>query len=390
MTTSTAITIGLLFATRGVTADPLRLRADALASTASPAGLLVLETDTAIRAGLSAEAVVWMAGARTPGEDTTGDVLVIAVRARAFRDRANLRLGRFVSTLGALRPVHVDGAATRVVLPRRFEAEVVGGVPVMLGLGTGRGWDWMVGGRVARRIGDGGSVGIAYGHRRDAGVLASEELAADAGLAIGKRADAGARAAYDLVGSGLAEVALTTSYRRRDVRAELYASHRAASHLLPATSLFSVIGDVPSRRVGTVITWRAAPRLDVIGDAGARVVDDDVGAELTARARLRLDDRGTSTLTGELRRSGVADDAWSGVRGAGRIALPHSLAVSAELELVIPDVDRGAGAVWPWALGALIYDDGTWQAAAAVEASASPEYRHRVDVLGQLGRRWGK
>jgi hypothetical protein len=390
VTTRTALAIAMLLAARGAAADPLRLRADALATTASPAGLLVLETDAAIREGMSAEAVVWMAGARTPGEDTTGDVLVIAVRARALDDRAHLRLGRFVSTLGALRPVHVDGVSTRVVVLRRFEAELVGGVPVMLGLATGRGWDWMVGGRVARRIGDGGSVGIAYGHRRDAGALASEELAADAGLAITTRADAGARVAYDLANPGLAEVKLSTSYRRRAIRAELYGVQRSASHLLPATSLFSVIGDVPSRRIGTVVTWRAAPRLDVIGDAGARVIDDDVGAELTARARLRLNDRGTSMVSGELRRGGIADDAWSGIRGTGRLALPHSLAFNAELELVIPDVDRGGGAVWPWALGAVTYDDGAWLAAVAVEASASPEYRHRVDVLGQLGRRWGK
>jgi len=31
--------------------------------------------------------------------------------------------------------------------------------------------------------------------------------------------------------------------------------------------------------------------------------------------RLRLDDRGKSALTGEVRRSGVGDDAWTGVRG---------------------------------------------------------------------------
>ena len=48
-------------------ADPLRLRADALATTASPAGLLVLEADGTLRPGMSAEAVVWIAGARTPG-----------------------------------------------------------------------------------------------------------------------------------------------------------------------------------------------------------------------------------------------------------------------------------------------------------------------------------
>ncbi|MEJ7601815.1 MAG: hypothetical protein WKG01_28210 [Kofleriaceae bacterium] len=383
------VAIVILLATREAGADPLRLRADALASTASPAGVLVLESDSALRSDLSAEALVWMAHARTPGEDTTGDVLVIAIRARALEGRANLRLGRFVSTLGALRPAHVDGAATRFVLPRGFEAELVGGIPVMPGISTGRGWDWMVGARVARRLGDYGSLGVAYGQRRDRALLASEELGADAGIVITKRHDAGARVAYDVANPGLAEVALTTSYRRRDLRAELYGVHRAASHLLPATSLFSVIGDVPSRRGGAVVTWRAAPRLDLIGDAGARIIDDDVGPELTARALLRLDDRGKSALVGELRRSGVGDDGWTGIRGVARIALPRSLAASTELELVIPDHDRGTGAAWPWALAALTYDDGAWIAAVAVEASASPEYTSRLDVLGQLGRRWG-
>lgn len=371
-------------------ADPLRLRADALATTTSPAGLLVLEADGTQRAGVGAEAVVWIGGAPAPGQDVTGDVLVIAVRGQMRSGRVGARLGRFVSTLGALRPVHVDGIATRVRLPRRFDVELVGGIPVVPGLATSRSWDWVVGTRLARRIGDGGSVGVAYAQRRDEGRLSSEELGADAGFAIGKRLDAGARVAYDLANPGIAEIALTSSYRRRCVRAELYAIHREASHLLPATSLFSVIGDVPSQRVGSVVTWRAAPRLDLIGDVGARLVDTDVGAELVGRARLRLDDRGTSALTGELRRSGVGDDEWSGLRGAARIALPRSLSISTELELVIPDVDRGRGVVWPWALAAVGWDNGEWQAALAVEASASAEYRHRVDVLAQLGRRWGK
>jgi hypothetical protein len=221
-------------------------------------------------------------------------------------------------------------------------------------------------------------------------MLSSEELGLDAGAVIGKRTDAGVRIAYDLANPGLAEIALTSSYRRGALRGEVYAIHREASHLLPATSLFSVIGDVPSQRAGAVLTWRAAPRLDIIGDAGARLVDGMVGAELVGRARLRLDDRGKSSLSGELRRSGVGDDMWTGVRGAARIALPRSLALSSELELVVPDVDRGRGTVWPWALAALTWDNRTWQAALAVEASASAEYTSRVDILGQLGRRWGK
>ena len=34
-------------------------------------------------------------------------------------------------------------------------------VPVT-GLGNGRAWDWFVGGRISRRLGDYGSVGLAY------------------------------------------------------------------------------------------------------------------------------------------------------------------------------------------------------------------------------------
>jgi hypothetical protein len=250
-------------------------------------------------------------------------------------------------------------------------------------------WSWIVGARLSRRIGDGGSAGIAYAQRREDGELWSEELALDAGAALSRRSDVGARVNYDLAHTGLAEVAVTASHRRRSLRAEVYAIHRDAAHLLPATSLFSVIGDVPSQRAGAVATWRAAPRLDLIADAGARLVDGDVGLELVARARLRLDERGKSALTGELRRSGVGDDAWLGARGIARLSLPRSLTLSTELELVRPDVDRGRGTLWPWALAALGWDTGPWIAAVAIEASSSAEYRGRVDVLAQLGRRWG-
>lgn len=369
-------------------ADPLRLRADALTTTASPAGLLTLEADSEMGRGLSAEAVVWTGGS-TLSDDARADVLVIALRARTVDGKAGARVGRFVESLGALRPIHVDGAAGRLRLPQRMDVEAYAGIPVVPGLGTARTWDWIAGGRIARRIGDGGSIGVAYAQQRDDGRLASEELGFDAGAALGKHDDLGAKLAYDLANPGVAETSLTASHRYKSLRTELYVSYRASSHLLPATSLFSVLGDVPAERAGTVLTWRAAPRLDLIADLGLRRVDGDTAPELVARARLRLDDRGASALTGELRRDGVAGDKWTGARGAARIALPRSLALITELELVIPDRDRGRGAIWPWGLAAIGWDIGTWQAAVAIEASASPQDRHRVDLLAQLGRRWG-
>jgi hypothetical protein len=369
-------------------ADPIRLHADALSTTSSPAGLLTLEADGAAGPNYSAEAVVWTAG-NTVTDHVRGDVLVIALRARTSDGRVAARIGRFVESLGALRPIHVDGAAARARLPQRVDVEAYAGIPVVPGLVSARTWDWVAGGRIARKIGEGGSLGIAYAQQRDDGRLESEELGLDGGAELGKNDDLGAKLAYDLANPGIAEATITASHRRRSLRTELYASYRASSHLLPATSLFSVLGDVPAERVGTVVTWRAAPRLDVIGDIGLRRVDHDVAPELVARARLRLDERGASALTGELRRDGVGTYMWTGARGAARIALPHSLAFSSELELVSPDHDRGLGAVWPWGLAAVSWDTGSWQAAVAIEASASPQDRHRFDVLAQLGRRWG-
>jgi len=276
-----------------------------------------------------------------------------------------------------------------VRLPHRIDVEAMAGVPVLPTTVSGaRSWDWIAGGRLARRIGDYGSLGVAYAQRRDAGRLATEEVGVDAGAAIDTRHDLGARLAYDLINPGLAEVGLTASRRRGSLRTELYARHRSSSHLLPATSLFSVLGDVPSQRAGVVATWRAAPRLDLIADIAGRRVDDTYGEELVGRARLRLDDRGTSSLSGELRRSGGDENAWAGLRGTAQVSVTPSVTLSTELELVIPDEDRGTGTVWPWGLVAASWKRGSWDAAIAIEASASAEYRHRVDGLLQLSRRW--
>ncbi len=320
----------------------------------------------------------------------TAVVLVFVLRARTEDGRVNGRVGRFVATLGALRPVHVDGAAARVRLAKRIDAEAYAGMPVVSienGMSE-RAWDWVVGGRVARRLGDYGSVGAAMLEQRDRGRLVTREAGIDAGLALGKYHDVGARLAYDLANPGLADAYASVIQRKKKLRGELYVGYRAASHLLPATSLFTVLGDTPSMRGGVLVNSKVAPRLELSSDMGLRGAADELGVMLIARARLALDDHFKSVLSGELRRDGVGDDAWTGVRGAARIALPYALTASTELELVVPDHDRMRGRVWPWLLAALAHERGPWRAAAAVEASASPEYTHRVDVLFSLTRLW--
>lgn len=364
-------------------ADPLRLRGDALASIESPAGLLSLSGRDRFRSWLDAEAVVWFGG----GDDTAADVLIISVEARDPKRRGSVRIGRQVVVAGALRPVHVDGLDARAHLPWKLDAELFGGLPVVPRFGASI-YDWLYGGRVSRAIGP-ARLGIGWLDRRDHGALVTNEIAVDAAAAIGKKLDVSAGAAYDTIGFGLAEArAAVTWAPRRALRVELFGIQRSAAHLLPATSLFSVLGDVPSRRIGASARWRAAPRLDVDATAATRIVDGDLAEDLAAGAHLRLDDRGASSIGVELDRQGGDGIGWTGARAMGRFELCPAWVVSAEAELVRPDDDRGRGAFWPWGLAALTWHPTSdWDAAIAVEALASPEVAWRVDALARLSRR---
>lgn len=370
------------FAATPATAEPIRLRGDVLASTPAPVGLLVLDGEGGVRPGLSAEAMVWL-GVGDDGSD--GDALVIAIIARRADGRAEAKFGRFVTTAGALRPVHLDGVAARLRLPARIDAEVFSGLTVIPRFNPHRN-DWAVGGRLGRRLGDWGGAGIALLERRDGGRTDIRELGLDASAAYGA-SDLAGRVAIDLLEPALADIMLTARRQVGSVRAEVSANHRVASHLIPATSLFSVLGDVASERLAASARWRAAPRLDLLADVGARRLDGDFAGDGLVRATLRLDDRGKGAITAELRRTGVVDGGWLGARVGARI--PHGpLTAAFEAELVIPDQDRGRGTVWPWVLASLGWARGSWDAAIACEASSTPTDRSRVDVLAQLGRRW--
>ncbi|MBP6632985.1 MAG: hypothetical protein KA297_26430 [Kofleriaceae bacterium] len=370
-------------------AGPLRLRADALTQTQAPVGLLVLGGDVGQPGErFSAEAMIWLGAG---DDEVMGDALIIALIARRADGRAEARLGRLITSTGALRPLHLDGLAGRARLPHRIDVDAFAGVPVAPRLGAAA-WDWAAGARLGRRLGDWGGVGVAALERRSAGRLEARELGLDGSAALG-RLDVSGRAAFDLSDPALADLQLALARRWRAVRAEVRAERRLPSHLLPATSLFTVLGDVASERVGAAVRWRAAPRLDLLADVGARRVagpiEDDGATEAdgVARATLRLDDAGAGAVVGELRRTGAVSGGWTGARLAAR--LPHGRwRASVEAELVRPDEDRGRGTLWPWAMAALGWAGAGWDGALAIEGGATPSERSRVEVLALLGRRW--
>lgn len=377
-----AIAAALLSASlwaRGAAADPYRLRADAFVMSPTPtAGLVVLDGEARAGSWADAEAVIWVGTGDSPA-----NVLVALVKARVPGGYGELRLGRILATAGAIRPVHLDGAFVTGRAPWGTSLEVFAGSPVQLGEAS-RDYDWALGGRAAQRIGQDAALGVSYLQMRDHGALAFEEAGVDGSAVLASWLDGAFSGSFDLQRAGLANAKASLSARFGGIRLEAFAYHRSPYHLLPATSLFAALGDVPSQRAGTSVLWRAAPRLDVSGEAGIEFLGGELGAQGLLRGLLRLDDRGNGALGLELRRQGAPGASFTGIRGTARMPITHWLTASTELELARPDVSRGRGSLWPWGLVALrVKPAPSFEIAGALEASSSPEH---VSELGGIVR----
>lgn len=356
------------FVSRGLDAraDPLRLRGDAFVSTPAPVGLLVLHGDDRASPWVDAETVAWVGA----GNDGAGDVLTLSVRLHDPKSGSELRGGRLLVSMGAVRPLHIDGARALARLFEGTTVEAFGGVPVVRRFSYDA-FDWATGGRIGQSIGNGYSVGLSYLRRQSNGRPADEEAGADLTLSPRTWIDATARTALDLVTRGPSDMLASVGVHRDDARLELFTTYRSPGRLLPSTSLFSVLGDFSTTDLGTTGRWRAFPRLELLATGSARLRASEVGGQGVGRATLALNDDWSSTIGIEARRVSVGDARWSGLRLVASVPLRGGAwKAGTELELVAIDHPRGRAAVQPWALAALTRRLTTsWDVAAAVEGS---------------------
>lgn len=367
---------------RSAGAEPLRLRGDALVQTRSPVGLLVLRGEDKLRPWLDAETVTWLGVTDAPAG--TGDVLTLSVRMRDLKSGSEMRAGRMLVSMGAVRPLQIDGARGLVRAFGGTTAEAFGGFPVVRRFDY-RTFDWAAGGRVGQQVGDTATFGASYLQRRSDGHPSDEEAGADLAYTPSPTFTAASRAAFDLVTRGLTDALVSASVQGKDLRTEIFTTHRSPGRLLPSTSLFSVLGDYAATSFGGTLRWRAFPRLELVATGSGQIQNVEIGGQGLGRATLALDDAWASYLGLEARRVDFNGARWTGARAIASIPLRSRLRAATELELVVPDDPRGRGAVWPWGLGALSWrSDGGWETAAAVEASSGPENRSEVHVLARL------
>lgn len=372
--------VALVASSGSAAAEPYRLRGSTFAETRAPAGLFSLETDARLSSWARAEALVWAGGGELGGEL---DALVAAISVAHPEGYADARLGRLILTTGGLRPVHADGLQVVARLPTRTSLELYVGSPVKPNFEV-RSFDWLVGARVGQNVADVLVLGVAHLYQHEAGLRSDHELALDLAFTPIEAFGLAVRGAYDLIHSGPSELVATASFSAGELRFDARGSYRNAARILPATSLFSVLGNAEAGVGAARVFWRAAPRLDLYVDGGVRTTVQGTGEDLTAHALLRTDRAGEGYLGAEVRRVGVPGASWSGLRAFARIPLHPLVAVAIEGELVRPDeADRGS--LWPWGLFAVQTRPAPGlDLALGVEARSSPELIRSVDGILRL------
>jgi hypothetical protein len=379
--------LALCALTSGARADGhAELQTDALLGARPYEGLLVLRGGYGNASWVDADALVFM-GATEDGRE--GDVLIVSVRLREPHGLGEARVGRFILSTGAVRPVQIDGVSTLARAPTGSTLELFGGLPVVPELGP-RAFDWLAGARAGQWLfGQRLGAGVSYLQRRDAGQLANEEVGVDASATPAAWLMLSAVGAYDLVSEGISEVRVDALAHGDGEHLELFASRRVASRLLSATSLFSVLGATPSSELGSDALWNAFPRLDLGATLALELLDDHAGYRAAVRGTLRFadtSDGGDLRLEGQ--RRALRDEGFTSVLVSSEWPITRTLSAHATVELVFADDPISRGSLWPWARAGVSYRFGShFTLAAAIAARATPELAHELNALARLGYR---
>lgn len=346
-------------------------------------GVLVLRSGYRNSPYVDVDALVFV-GANT--DAWQGDVLSVSLLLREPHGIGQARLGRFIVGTGAVGPVQIDGGELTLRAFPGSSLSVFGGAPVVPEFGP-RPFDWVVGGRLGQQLfRDKLGLGVSYFHRRDDGQLDAEELGGDASLEAASWLSFHAIGSWSLIADGLAELRGAALLHNAGWQVELFGTRRIAARLIPATSLFSVIGAAASSTGGAEASWRAFPRLQVGGTFALEGLDDELGYRAALRSTLSLADSGPGQIGVEAIRRKLAEEGFVG--GAIRAQVPIGAVVQAHAsaELVAADQPRDRGKLWPWLrAGASWMASEHWLLAAAVGLRATPEYSRDVYAMVRVG-----
>ncbi len=380
-------------ASRTAWAEPYRLRADVFASAPDPSGFVLLQAEARERRPMfvDAEALVWTGvgvDARADPE-ARGEAVLAVVRMRDDARHVDGRFGRFLYQGGAIRPLHLDGAAARFRSPTGLSSELFAGIPVAPG-SRGRSYDWLVGQRTVQSIGAVGSAGFSYWQGRDAGAIATSELGAEGSVFLTRGLSLDGTVALDTVDAALADVRVSSTLHDATKRLEVRATRRSPSRMLPATSLFAALGSYDADELRVSGSLRAAPRLALAAHATVESIAGRAGATQLARAELWLDDDGAGALGAEAQRASLPGSSWTGGRAWLRVPLGVGWVASTEAEVAVPDEPGTDGPAWPWVLAAVRWSPRSWlDVASAIELGSTPAYETVVGGLLRVSGQWG-
>jgi hypothetical protein len=312
----------------------------------------------------------------------TGDLDLAFIEGRLLGRHLGLRLGRQLVAAGVARNLQLDGLDALVRAPLGLTLEVYGGAPVAPRFGSvhGRG---VFGGRASWRPGAAVEAGVSFVQVFDDGLIARQELGADARVVLGDRFTLTGLAAWSPIEQRLAEATLRALWQaRRDLEIGFEASRVAPDLFVSRASIFSVFAEETRDEAGATLYLRPTARLRLWGDG--YVVHDDAGTGGRGGARTALA-LGDTQLGAEGRvvalpgRRTVQGRAYARqVLGEGLLATLECDAVWLDPAINLRDVSLSIAGTLGWD-----FRPG-WKALVSALTGQTPLLEWRVEAMGKL------
>ncbi|HYV67935.1 MAG TPA: hypothetical protein VE964_16970 [Myxococcales bacterium] len=322
-------------------------------------------------------------------QHTTGDLDSFFVEGRLLQRHLLLRVGRQLTTGGAVRATQVDGLAADALVAYGLGVQTWVGVPVQPRFNTSSG-DFITGGRAYWRQAFDSELGASYVYTLRKGYVAQSDVALDGSWTPIRPVTVNALAQWNLDQSRFAEGRLQGLWQvNRKLQLVADVQRTAPDLFVDHSSFFWTFSEETRDEAGGEIVYRLLQEISLEGDWHWLRVQGGHGHRAGARATYRTPYSGSS-YGAEFRFLTEPDNGYKLARVFGIRKLPRNINITLDLDAywLEQQVNAQQHAFVGTLTGGWAFLP-NWEAMLAGSLGTTPYFERRTEIIARLVYRFG-
>ncbi len=320
---------------------------------------------------------------------TAGDVDSFFLEGRVLKRHLLLRVGRQLTTGGAMRATQVDGITADGVIARGIGLQAWAGVPVQPRFAQAGG-DFITGGRAFWRQAFDSEVGVSYVYALRKGYLSRSDLGVDGSWTPVRPVTVSGLLQWNLAESGrLAEARLQALWQvDRKVQLVADVQRTEPDLFIDRSSIFAVFSEELRSEAGGEVVYRPLQPLSLEADYHWLKVEGGHGYRTGARATYRTPYGGS--YGAELRLLDQPDNGYTLARVFGIRKLKHDITVTLDLDAywLQNEINATKHSFVGTLTGGWAFLP-NWEAMLAGSLGTTPYFERRSELIARVVYRFG-